>query len=234
MHGDLTPGVDIPAALLWDFDGTLVDSEKSWHAAEARLMREWGGGEMTPEQHHQLVGNSLRDSALAIMKWTGRADEGLDPDHWAGVLNEYALEDMTVVGVEFRPGAREFLEAARAAGVRCALVSASWTRVLDHIVATMPEGSFEVVVGGDQVTNGKPDPEPYQLAARKLGLPLRDCLALEDSIPGTTSAERAGVATLGIPFEQDIQPARRRRLVPTLAGFTLAEAGAVWRELCDA
>lgn len=232
MHAELTPGIDLPAAMLWDFDGTLVDSEKSWHAAEARLMREWGGGTMTPEQHHELVGNSLQDSALAIMAWTGRTGE--DADHWAGVLNEYALEDMTVVGVEFRPGAREFLAAAREAGVRCALVSASWTRVLDHIVDTMPAGSFEVIVGGDQVSQGKPDPEPYLLAAEKLGLEVRDCLALEDSIPGTTSAERAGMATLGIPFEQEILPATRRRLVPTLAGFTLAEAGAIWRELRDA
>ncbi len=232
MPADLTPGVDLPAALLWDFDGTLVDSEKSWHAAEARLMDEWGGGTMTPEQHHSLVGNSLRDSALAIMRLTGRTGE--DPDHWAGVLNDYALEDMTVVGVEFRPGAREFLQAAREAGIRCALVSASWTRVLDHIVATMPAGSFEVVVGGDQVTHGKPDPEPYLLAARKLGLGIRDCLALEDSIPGTTSAERAGVATLGIPFEQAIRPATRRRIVPTLVGLGLAEAGGIWRDLRDA
>lgn len=231
-HVELRPGVDLPAAMLWDFDGTLVDSEKSWHVAEARLMREWGGGTMTPEQHHELVGNSLRDSALAIMAWTGRTEE--DPDHWAEVLNEYALQDMTEVGVDFRPGAREFLHAARHAGVRCALVSASWTRVLDHIVDTMPPGSFEVVVGGDQVTHGKPHPEPYLLAAGKLGLEVRDCLALEDSIPGTTSAERAGMATLAIPFEQEILPAARRRLVQTLEGFTLAEAGAIWRELRNA
>lgn len=232
MPADLVPGVDVPAALLWDFDGTLVDSEKSWHAAEARLMRHWGGGTMTPEQHHGLVGNSLRDSALAIMAWTGT--EGEDPDHWAGVLNDWALEDMTQVGVEYRPGAQEFLAAARETGIRCALVSASWTQVLDHVVATMPAGTFEVIVGGDQVTHGKPHAEPYLLAAAKLGLEVRDCLALEDSIPGTQSAENAGVATLGIPFEQEIQPAARRRLVPTLAGLTLAEAGAIWRELRDA
>lgn len=232
MPADLVPGVDVPAALLWDFDGTLVDSEKSWHAAEARLMRHWGGGTMTPEQHHELVGNSLRDSALAIMAWTGTEEE--DADHWAGVLNDWALEDMTQVGVEYRPGAQEFLTAAREAGIRCALVSASWTAVLDHVVATMPAGTFEVIVGGDQVTHGKPHAEPYLLAAAKLGLEVRDCLALEDSIPGTQSAENAGVATLGIPFEQEILPAARRRLVPSLAGLTIAEAGAIWRELRDA
>ncbi|MDO5533921.1 MAG: HAD family phosphatase [Propionibacteriaceae bacterium] len=236
MHAEastaLVPGVDIPAALLWDFDGTLVDSEKSWHAAEARLMAEWGGGVMTPEQHHSLVGNSLRDSALAIMEWTGRTEE--DPDHWAGVLNDYALADMVTVGVDYRPGARELLDAARAHGVRCALVSASWTSVLTHVVDTMPAGSFEIIIGGDAVTHGKPDPEPYLLATQRLGLAIRDCLALEDSLPGTTSAHRAGLATLAIPFEQEIGPAPRRRLVPTLDGLTIAEVGAHWRELRDA
>lgn len=234
MLADLTPGVDLPAAMLWDFDGTLVDSEKSWHAAEARLMREWGGGTMTPEQHHDLVGNSLQESARTIMAWTGRSDDGLDVDHWAGVLNEYALEDMLVVGVDWRPGAPDFLYAAREAGVRCALVSASWTQVLDHIVDTMPAGTFDVIVGGDQVTKGKPDPEPYLLAVSKLGLSVRDCLALEDSIPGATSADRAGLATIVVPFEQEVESAARRRFVPTLEGFTVAEAGAIWRECRDA
>lgn len=232
MPADLVPGVDVPAALLWDFDGTLVDSEKSWHAAETRLMEAWGGGTMTAAQHHALVGNSLRDTALSVMAWTGRAGE--DPDHWAGVLNEWALEDMVRVGVEFRPGAAAFLGAARDAGIRCALVSASWTPVLDHVVETMPPGSFEVVVGGDQVTHGKPDPEPYLLAASRLGLPVRDCLGLEDSIPGTTSAERAGLSHLAIQFEQEIAGAPRRRLVPTLEGLSLSEAGAIWLELRDA
>lgn len=232
MPAELVPGVDVPAALLWDFDGTLVDSEKSWHAAEARLMRTWGGGTMTPDQHHALVGNSLRDSALAIMGWSGVTGE--DPDHWAAVLNDWALEDMVEVGVDYRPGAREFLATARAAGIRCALVSASWTQVLEHVVDTMPAGSFEVIVGGDQVTHGKPDPEPYLLAAQRLGLAVRDCLALEDSLPGTASAENAGLATIAVPFEQEIVPATRRRLVPTLEGLTLAEVGALWQELRDA
>lgn len=232
MRADHTPGVDIPAALLWDFDGTLVDSEKSWHAAEARLMREWGGGTMTAEQHNQLVGNSLRDSALAIMGWSGVTGE--DPDHWAAVLNDWALEDMSEVGVDLRPGALELLTAAGEAGVRCALVSATWTHVLDHIVERMFAGRFEVIVGGDQVTHGKPHAEPYLLAAANLGLEIRDCLALEDSLPGTASAENAGLATIAVPFEQVIVPATRRRLVPTLEGLTLAEVGALWQELRDA
>lgn len=231
MHADPTPGHDLPAALLWDFDGTLVDSERSWHAAERRLMAEWGGT-ITPEQQNRLTGCSLRDSSAMLMRWAGRGD--LDVDHYAGVLNDYALEDMTSRGVEFRPGARELLDAAAAAGVRNALVSATFTSVLEAILSGMGSHPFEVVVGGDVVTRGKPDPEPYLMAVERLGLAVRDCLALEDSIPGTTSAERAGLATLAIPFEQDIEPTTRRRLVPTLEGLGLAAVGRHWRELRDA
>lgn len=231
MPADLVPGVDVPAALLWDFDGTLVDSEKSWHAAERRLMAEWDAP-LTPEQQRSLTGMSLRDSALQLMEWAER--EGLDADEYADLLNVYALEDMVAQGVDFRPGAAELLEQARDAGVRCALVSASFTAVLDNLVSTLPEGTFSVVIGGDQVVRGKPDPEPYLTAVKRLGLQVRDCLALEDSIPGTTSARRAGLATLAIPFEQEISEAHRRRLVPTLAGLSLADVGAAWRELRDA
>lgn len=113
-------------------------------------------------------------------------------------------------------------------------MSASFTRVLRSVVDTLPEGSFQVVVGGDSVTRGKPDPEPYLFACAELGLSARDCLALEDSIPGTTSAERAGLATLAVPFEQDLEPGPRRALIPTLAGLSLAEVGRQWQALRDA
>ena len=231
MPADLVAGRDLPAALLWDFDGTLVDSERSWHAAERRLMAEWGGT-LTPEQQRQLTGMSLRDSAQHLMAWAGRTD--LDADEYALVLNDYALADMESAGVDFRPGARELLDAAAAAGVRNALVSATFESVLGAILGRMDGHPFEVVVGGDTVTHGKPDPEPYLLAVERLGLTVRDCLALEDSIPGTTSAERAGLATLGIPFEQEITPGPRRVLVPYLDGLSLAELGEHWRELRDA
>ena len=235
MHADLepglVPGVDLPAALLWDFDGTLVDSEKSWHAAERRLAGEWGAT-LTAAQQKEMTGLSLRDSALNLMRIAGRTD--LDPDAYARVLNDYALEDRRGQGVDFRPGARELLDAAAAAGIRQALVSATFVSVLEAILAGMDTHPYEVVVGGDMVSHGKPGPEPYLLAVERLGLEVRDCLALEDSIPGTTSAERAGVATLAVPFEQEIAPGVRRRLVPTLSGLGLAEVGRHWRELRDA
>lgn len=231
MPGDLVPGRDLPVALLWDFDGTLVESEEPWFAAESRLMGEWGHG-WTQEQHVSLIGQSLRDSAANLIQTAGRAD--LDPDEYADVLTSYALDDMAATGTPWRHGADDLLFAARAAGVRCALVSSSYERVLARFVDGLPAGTFDVVVGGDTVGRGKPAPDPYLAAVDRLGVTARDCLAIEDSQPGTASTEAAGIATLGVPFAQPIDPGPRRVVRDTLAGLTLAEVGRVWTGLRDA
>ena len=122
----------------------------------------------------------------------------------------------------------------RAAGIACALVSASYTSILEAITAQLPAHSFDLVIGGDQVKNGKPHPEPYLTAASRLGVAPIDCLVLEDSVPGTLSAENAGMPTLGVPFEQPLTDGPRRRVIPTLSGLTLAAASELWRELAHA
>lgn len=231
MPAELVPGNDVPRALLWDFDGTLVDSERSWHAAERRMMSDWGAT-ITPEQQFSLIGMSLDASAAQLMEWAGVRD--LDPGDQASVMIDHAMADMAANGAEPRPGASELMEQARRAGVRQALVSASHRRVLEAVLDKMPGHGFELIVAGDDVTRGKPDPEPYRSAVERLGLEPRDCLALEDSLPGTASAEAAGVATLGVRFVQEIVDGPRRRIVPTLAGLDLAEVGRHWRELRDA
>lgn len=220
-----------PAALLWDFDGTLADSEPNWHHAERRLMADLGGT-LTPEENAQLVGMALVDSAAQLLRWAGRDDH--EAEAYASILNDYALEDMTTRGVGFRPGAEDLLAEAHAVGVPCALVSMSYTSILEAVIANLPAGSFAVVIGGDQVRHGKPHPEPYLTAASRLGVAPLDCLVLEDSLPGTLSAENAGMPTLGVPFEQPLADGPRRRVVPTLVGLTLDRAAAHWRELAHA
>ncbi len=232
MHGDLTPGVDIPAALLWDFDGTLVDSEPSWHVAEARLLDELGGEPLTAEQTKAMVGLSLVAGAATLLRHAG-LDESEAP-RYADVLNDYALEEMIRAGIPFRPGAAELLEEARLAGVPCGLVSMSYATILSQVVDALPAGSFRVVVGGDQVSRGKPHPDPYLQAAAALGVEPLDCLVLEDSFTGTLAAENAGMPTLGIRFEQDILAGPRRVVVETLDGLTLDDAARHWAELRDA
>lgn len=222
----------LPGALLWDFDGTLVDSEPSWHVAEARLLAELGGEPLTAEQTRSMVGLALIDGARALLRHAGLDED--DAPRYADVLNDYALEEMIRAGIPFRPGAAELLEEARLSGVPCGLVSMSYATILSQVVDALPAGSFGVVVGGDQVARGKPHPEPYLTAAAALGVEPRDCLVLEDSFTGTLAAQNAGMPTLGVKFEQDIEPGPRRVVVDTLEGLGLDGAAAHWAELRDA
>ncbi|WP_232547888.1 HAD family hydrolase [Propioniciclava soli] len=220
-----------PAALLWDFDGTLADTEPSWRIAERRFLAELGV-EVDPVRQTELIGLSTEASAARMLGWAGRDD--FDPVAAGALVEGYAFEVISSELVPFRPGARELLADARAAGVPCALVSASSTRILRRATRELPEGSFDAVIGGDTVTHGKPHPEPYLRGAAALGVEPGACLALEDSRPGLASAEAAGVPSLGIPFAQELAPGERQRIVRTLDGVGFAEASALWRELTDA
>lgn len=220
---------DIPAALLWDFDGTLVESEDSWFRAEQRILGDWGFRGWTREDANALVGNHLAQSTRILMDVAGVA--GLDPEHYAGVLAAYALDDIQERGAPFRPGADALLYAAREADTACALVSATFSHVLEAVLATMRPGLFDVVVGGDHVEHGKPHPEPYLLAASRLGVRAEDCVAFEDSVPGSTSAEAAGCVVIGVPFLQALEPSPGKVVWPTLAGVTLSDVTDVWQRL---
>jgi len=101
--------------------------------------------------------------------------------------------------VPWRPGARELLLALKRAGVPCALVTMSYVRFVEPILAHLPDGTFDVVVTGDQVANGKPHPEPYLTAADLLGVPAAECVAIEDSPTGAASADAAGCRVVVVP-----------------------------------
>jgi HAD superfamily hydrolase (TIGR01509 family) len=135
-----------------------------------------------------------------------------------------ALIDRVVADVErsvvWRPGARELLEGLRAAGVPCALVTMSWTRLADAVVSVLPAGSFAAVVTGDQVRHGKPHPESYLEAARRLGVDPGDCIAIEDSQTGVASAQAAGAAVVAVPHVVPVPPAPGRVVVASLEGLT--------------
>jgi HAD superfamily hydrolase (TIGR01509 family) len=216
IHHDAGPA--FPAALLFDMDGTLVDTEPYWIDAEERLVERHGG---TWSEAHSLnlVGNDLIDSGRYIREH-GPVD--LTPEE----IVEELLDDVVAQlekGVPWRPGARELLDEARGAGVPCALVTMSYTRFVAPILAQLPEGTFDEVVTGDSVTHGKPHPEPYLKAAKLLGVHPEECVAIEDSDPGTTSAVAAGCTVLVVPNHVPVSAGERRFHRDTLAGLTLAD-----------
>ena len=203
------------AAVLWDMDGTLVDTEPYWMQVEQELV-ESHGGVWTREHALQLVGNDLIDSGRYIREHGG---VDLPPEEIVDILLDGVVTHVEK-DVPWRPGARELLAALRAEGMPCALVTMSYERFVAPVLAALPKGSFDVVVTGDNVSRGKPHPEPYLHAARLLGVEPSECLAIEDSDTGARSAESAGCLVLVVENHVPVAPSERRIFLDTLTGVT--------------
>ena len=205
----------LPAAVLWDMDGTLVDTEPYWMAAEHALVEEHGGL-WTDEHARQLVGSDLLVSAEYIRT---HSPIELTPVEIVHELLARVVAKVTE-HVPWRPGARELLESLVARGVPCALVTMSWASLATAVVSNLPNGSFAAVVTGDVVQHGKPHPEPYVVAARLLGVGLGACVAIEDSPPGVASAVAAGIPTIAVPHHVEVPETVGAVQISTLAGVT--------------
>jgi len=207
------------AAALWDFDGTLADTEPLWIAAEYDLIDKLGGT-WSQQDAEQLVGNSLLDSGSYILNAIGRAD--LSPAWVVHELLTAVVEHIRHHPIVWRPGAMELLESFAAAGIPCALVSASYRVLLDVALDQLPAGTFGVSVAGDEVSRGKPHPEPYEKACTALGVSARHCVVLEDSETGCRSGNAAGALVVAIPHRVPIPTAPRRLHVNSLAELDAA------------
>jgi HAD superfamily hydrolase (TIGR01509 family) len=209
--------IDSYAAVLWDMDGTLVDTEPNWGIAELDLAERHGGA-WTAEQGLQLVGFDLLDAARVI-----REGMGIDvaPEQIVDEMLDHVI-DQVEREVPWRPGSRELLLSLNRAGVPCALVTMSYTRFVKPILEGLPAGTFSAVVTGDSVAQGKPHPEPYLTAARELDVLAGECLAIEDSDTGATSAAAAGCTVLCAPLHVGVPPGPRRVFTDTLAGLSAA------------
>jgi HAD superfamily hydrolase (TIGR01509 family) len=215
-----------PRAVLWDMDGTIVDTEPYWIAAEYDIV-ERHGGTWSDEHARALVGSDLLDSGR-YMRLHGGVDR--EPHEIVEMLLDRVVESIRRE-VPWRPGARELLADLRAVPVPTALVTMSWRRFAHEVVDALPPGSFDAVVVGDDVERGKPHPEPYLLAARRLGVDPAECLAIEDSPTGVASALAAGCMVVAVPHVVDVpasaDPDVPLRVLPTLAGVSTADLAEV-------
>ena len=171
-------------------DGTLVDSEPYWIAAEIELAASHGG-RWTHDDALSIVGSAMPVAAARLQD----AGVELSVDNIARTLIAQVRSQL-LVRVPWRHGARSLLHELTRAGIPCALVTSSDQSLADPVVAGAPDGTFRTLVCASDVTHGKPHPQPYLMAAERLGVDITLCVALEDSPAGIDSALAAGARTI--------------------------------------
>ncbi len=204
-----------PAAVLWDFDGTLVDTEEHWEDVERGLARELGG-ELAPDYHQHSIGGPISAMATLIRDASGtdRPVAELEDELWAR-----ASARLQGGPIPWMPGVAGLVDALRAAGVPQGLVSSGHRVYLDVLLGRLDPQPFGVVVAGDEVTHNKPHPDGYLRAAQALGVRVQDCLVIEDSRTGVAAGLAAGSVVLAVPTVHVFADAAGLVVVPTLAGL---------------
>lgn len=208
--------------MLFDMDGTLLDSEKVWDVALADLAA-WLGGDLSQTARDRMVGSSMARS-VAIL----HADLGVeaDPESSAAYLTERTAE-LFRTDLVWKPGARDLLVAVRSAGIPAGLVTSTHRYLTEIALDTIGRQFFAVTVCGDEVRRPKPHPDPYLRAAQLLGVEPAACVAIEDSPLGLAAAEAAGCVVLAVPSEVDIAPAATRTIRASLVGMSVGELAAL-------
>jgi HAD superfamily hydrolase (TIGR01509 family) len=212
-------------AVLFDMDGTLVETEQLWGEAMFALARRLGG-RMSDEARQRTVGTSMRVAMGILHADLGvtRSERELGADaRWV----EDEVARLMADGVHWRSGAQQLLTAVREAGLATALVTTTPRSLADLVLAHIGEvapgvPSFDVTICGDEVPARKPDPAPYQQAMAELGVQPDECVVIEDSQAGVSAGLAAGAAVLGVPTMQAVTPAPGLTLLDSLDGVAVA------------
>lgn len=185
-----------PAALVFDMDGLLLDTERLARDAFVASCREYGI-EARLDVYHRCIGTTgARTREILDQGYAGE----LKLDAFSKIWTKYYDERVVNAQVPVKDGAVQLLARCVERGVRCALATSTHNRIVRLKLSSTGLGEyFEVMVTGDRVHNGKPHPEPYCTAVRELGLAPADCWALEDSENGVRSAHAAGLRVFQIP-----------------------------------
>ena len=216
-----------PQAVLWDMDGTLLDSERLWDVALRELARHLGG-ELSDETREQVVGSSL-DTSMSVLFAALDLSPSPDAVHDAGQWLLGRTGELFDDGLTWKPGAQEALNLVQRAGWPMALVTNTGRELTDRALATLGRARFAATVCGDEVARGKPAPDPYLRAAELLGLDAEQCLAIEDSPTGAAAAEAAECAVLVVPADVAVPLAPSRVFRESLVGVTAADLTETWQ-----
>ncbi|MFZ4268611.1 HAD family hydrolase [Streptomyces arboris] len=203
----------LPSAVLFDMDGTLVDTEVLWWET-AREVAAGLGHRLSDADAPEVVGRAVADTAAHLIGVTG-GDASALPVTAAELTDSFFRK--VDAGAPLRPGAAALLASLEGADVPFALVSASPRSVVDAVVAGSLAGvDFAFTLSADDTVRTKPHPDPYRAAAERFAADPAACVAVEDSPDGTASADAAGCAVLVVPSLLPVAPGRGRTFARSL------------------
>lgn len=227
-------------AILWDMDGTLVNTEHLWGRATYAMAAEMGRP-LTPEVRALTIGGTMAGTIRILGNYAGIDINEDMVAHWKRWMIT-RMEQYLGGDLDFRPNVAHLIAEAKATGIPMALVT-NTTRHLTNVALrsmyrTIGTDAFAFTLCGDEVAEGKPAPDIYVEAARRLGLSPEECLVVEDSSTGMTSAFSAGCRVLGVPVEPEtVVPAEVRTLADMrtgtedLSGLSLQDLQRIYEEL---
>lgn len=207
----------IPEAVLFDMDGTLINSEPYWLICETALMARFNH-RWTDQDQAFCIGGPLPKVGTYMSELAG----GVESAAYFEVELVRMVAEKFTHGLEFMPGARELVANLALSKIPMALVSASPRLLVDSAIALLPQGTFITSVSSQDVRVSKPDPESYLLAATQLGVNIQHCLVLEDSKTGIDAGLSSGAVVIGIPHIITYPPMPRLHLRRDLVGLTAA------------
>ena len=199
------------SAIFFDMDGTLVDSEPLWLAAEIEVMKDVGII-WTAEDQLACLGGPRAKTERIMQEKSGY----IKPDGYFGDALDDLMEKKLTTELKLIPGALDLISECKSNGLKCALVTASGGRLMNVVLKHFPLNTFDIVVSGDDVSKSKPDPEPYLMAASKLSVDIEKSVVLEDSVTGVTSGLASGAQVIGIPHLVNLPKHENLRVVAEL------------------
>jgi HAD superfamily hydrolase (TIGR01509 family) len=211
-----------PFAVLWDFDGTIADTEPLWIEAEIEMMGALGvpWTDADGRKLSGVSGDTATAAQFAALEAHGVDTSKLDRAGFNNARAAIVARKILKRGIPWRPGARELLQELLDLGIPCALVSASPMTELDAALPQFEPGWYQTLVHGDSVTRQKPAPDGYLMAAGRLGFAAADCLVIEDSLTGTASGRASGAPVLAVPCMTPLPEHPGQVNLDTLAGVT--------------
>ena len=206
-------------AVLFDMDGLLVDSEPLWTIGEIELADHLGGS-WSDELKTAIIGTRLDTAIRTILEWYDVPRGSAEVDAAMSFLLNRMVE-LYHDQLPLMPGALELVDAVRHAGIQTALVSSSYRVLVDAVLDGVGRDRFDTTLAGDEVINGKPDPEPYLTACERLAVLPAEAVVLEDAMSGVKSAEAAGCTVVAVPWIAPIAEAPGRVVVASLKELSL-------------